>query len=270
MVRGVHRSWDYRAGRVDRGAHGQLQHVERQHERKRYLYGFVLPTNPDPTVEDLRAPNNNTIKILAVDVVNQPEQVNLGDATDDAIPADDAVGISVDSRTEVAGGADTYSAKRWATSSPGTGRPLTSARPPSTSTTRLRRADIRRSRFPRAATRASRSWPCRGLRTDVGHVLRRLHKRYHRLLHTRNQLVDGGLQRGGSTAAWESVAASMALLQLAKWEPIHRDIPLWLRPADKPRVTVMDLRTPNNTRFASWRSTWSTNLPGEPGSRRQQ
>ena len=75
-----------------------------------YLYGYVLQTNPDKTVEDLRTPNNAGIQILAVDVVDQPEQVNLGDATNDASPADDAVGISVDSRTDVEGGVSTYSA----------------------------------------------------------------------------------------------------------------------------------------------------------------
>jgi hypothetical protein len=75
-----------------------------------YLYGYVLPTNPALTVASLSVPNNAVMHILAVDVVNQPEQVNLGDATDDASPAFNTVGISVNARTQVTGGASTYSA----------------------------------------------------------------------------------------------------------------------------------------------------------------
>jgi hypothetical protein len=74
------------------------------------VYGYVLQTDPSKKVIDLRATNNNTIKILAIDVVNQPVQVNLGDATDNASPAFNAVGISVDNRTQVSGSVSTYSA----------------------------------------------------------------------------------------------------------------------------------------------------------------
>ena len=75
-----------------------------------YLYGYVLPTNPTKTVMSLSVPNNGVMHILAVDVVNQPEQVNLGDATNNASPAFNTVGISVNARTQVTGGASTYSA----------------------------------------------------------------------------------------------------------------------------------------------------------------
>ena len=75
-----------------------------------YLYGYALPTNPTKTVTELAVPNNSVMHILAVDVVNQPEQVNLGDATNDSNPAFNTIGVSVDARTQVAGGASTYSA----------------------------------------------------------------------------------------------------------------------------------------------------------------
>ena len=61
-----------------------------------YLYGYVLPTNPNKTVKDLCTPNNTNIKILAIDVVtngtviaqaNQPPQVNLGNGSN-AYPPD--------------------------------------------------------------------------------------------------------------------------------------------------------------------------------------
>ena len=81
-----------------------------------YLYGYVFPLNPAKTVAYIKLPSDTSIKVLAMDEVDQPgpvdrpEQVNLGDATDDASPAFNAVGITVNSRTDVAGGVTTYSA----------------------------------------------------------------------------------------------------------------------------------------------------------------
>ena len=63
----------------------------------------MLPTNPSKLVADLRVPNNTTIKILAIDVVDQPPQVNLGDATNSASPAFNTIGISMQPETNVPG-----------------------------------------------------------------------------------------------------------------------------------------------------------------------
>ena len=71
-----------------------------------YLYGYVFPLNPAKTVAYIKLPSDTSIKVLAVDEVdqpgpvNRPEQVNLGDATYYARPAFNAVGITVNSRTQ--------------------------------------------------------------------------------------------------------------------------------------------------------------------------
>ncbi len=71
-----------------------------------HLYGYVLPTNPNKIVEDVREPNNAGVRILAIDVVDQSEEVNLGDAVSSASPAFNTVGITMNSETQVSGGID--------------------------------------------------------------------------------------------------------------------------------------------------------------------
>ena len=46
------------------------------------LYGYVFPVNPDKTVAYIQLPDDPSVIIVAIDEVYQPEQVNLGDATD--------------------------------------------------------------------------------------------------------------------------------------------------------------------------------------------
>ncbi len=81
------------------------------------LYGYVLPVNPAKVVKDLRTANNSNIVVVAVDVVNQPAQVNLGNATNSANPAFNWLGITMQPNTTLAFpnvgivfGGDTYSA----------------------------------------------------------------------------------------------------------------------------------------------------------------
>jgi hypothetical protein len=74
------------------------------------LYGYVFPVNPTETVSYLLLPDDPSVVILAIDEVYQPEQVNLGDATNSAAPAFNTIGISTNARTAVTGGASTYSA----------------------------------------------------------------------------------------------------------------------------------------------------------------
>ena len=42
-----------------------------------YLYGYIIPINPAKSLTGLTLPNNSNIKIVAIDLVNQPPQVNL-------------------------------------------------------------------------------------------------------------------------------------------------------------------------------------------------
>ena len=59
-----------------------------------YLYGYVLPTNPALTVMEVAATNNNNIHILAIDVVDQPPPVNLGNAANNASTPDNTTAIT--------------------------------------------------------------------------------------------------------------------------------------------------------------------------------
>ncbi len=100
------------------------------------LYGYVFPLNPAKTVDYVQIPNDNAIKIVAIDEVYAPEQVNLGDATDSQSPAFNVDGISLSPLTGVTGGGidgngNSYSASAWATPSPGTLRFSTSGPPAS-------------------------------------------------------------------------------------------------------------------------------------------
>ena len=42
-----------------------------------YLYGYIIPINPAKLLTGLTLPDNPNIKIVAIDLVNQPPQVNL-------------------------------------------------------------------------------------------------------------------------------------------------------------------------------------------------
>jgi hypothetical protein len=89
-----------------------------------YLYGYVLPTNPSLVVQDLRAPNNNLVKIIAIDTVSQEPQVNLGNISDSSTPYVNVIATTVNSSTGVSGGGldgsnDTYSANALASSAAG-------------------------------------------------------------------------------------------------------------------------------------------------------
>ena len=44
---------------------------------KTYLYGYIIPVNPGGTLESLTLPNNSNIKILSLDLIMQPPQVDL-------------------------------------------------------------------------------------------------------------------------------------------------------------------------------------------------
>jgi hypothetical protein len=79
-----------------------------------YLYGYVLPVNPNLTVQDLRAPNNNNIRILAIDVVNQPVQANLGNIANSVTPPDNVEAVTPNAAYSgngvgIDGSGDTYS-----------------------------------------------------------------------------------------------------------------------------------------------------------------
>ena len=51
--------------------------AEAQTSTNAYLYGYVIPINPAESLTGLVLPNNPNIKIVAIDLVNQPPQVNL-------------------------------------------------------------------------------------------------------------------------------------------------------------------------------------------------
>ena len=74
------------------------------------LYGYVFPVNPDKTVAYIQLPDDPSVIILAIDEVYRPEQVNLGDATDSASPAFDAIAISTNLDPVVTGDYSTLSA----------------------------------------------------------------------------------------------------------------------------------------------------------------
>ena len=80
-----------------------------------YLYGYVLPTNPALTVVDLRTPNNNGIRILAIDVVDQPAAVDLETIAATGNPPDNITAITtnydaVQGNSGIDGDGDVYSA----------------------------------------------------------------------------------------------------------------------------------------------------------------
>ena len=47
-----------------------------------YLYGYVFAVNPAKMVASIEFPSNSKVKVLAIDEVNQPPQVNLGNDAD--------------------------------------------------------------------------------------------------------------------------------------------------------------------------------------------
>ena len=53
-----------------------------------YLYGYVFPLNPAKQVQYLQILNDTNIKIVAMNEVSQPEQVNLAAGTSQASIAD--------------------------------------------------------------------------------------------------------------------------------------------------------------------------------------
>ena len=59
------------------------------------LYGYTFQLNPAKTVDYLQITTDSAIKVLAIDEVDQPEQVNLGDAINSASPAFNTIGISM-------------------------------------------------------------------------------------------------------------------------------------------------------------------------------
>ena len=60
-----------------------------------YLYGYIFPLSPGKTVAYIKLPTDTSIKILAMNEVNSPEQVNLAaGSTATSIPvADNQIGI---------------------------------------------------------------------------------------------------------------------------------------------------------------------------------
>ncbi len=82
-------SFDYWTGSADASATG-----------RNYVYGYVIPVNPTRTLEYLVLPNSANMKILAIDAVDQPPQVDLS-------PYYDAIGITTPGST-VEGNADNY------------------------------------------------------------------------------------------------------------------------------------------------------------------
>ncbi len=51
-----------------------------------YLYGYVLPVSPGQLVSSITLPNNVHIVVIAIDEVDQPAQVNLGDIANSVNP----------------------------------------------------------------------------------------------------------------------------------------------------------------------------------------
>ncbi len=85
-----------------------------------YLYGYVFPVNPAKEVASIAFPNNADIKILAIDEINEPAQVNLGDVANSATPPFNVSAITFNTHTGVSGGGfdgsgDTYSANALVT-----------------------------------------------------------------------------------------------------------------------------------------------------------
>ena len=50
-----------------------------------YVYGYTIPVNPNKTATWLSLGNNNAVMILAIDLISQPPQVNLGHANSSGV-----------------------------------------------------------------------------------------------------------------------------------------------------------------------------------------
>ena len=88
--------------------------LDRQPGRPDLPVRLHLADQPDPDGEGPAAPNNNSIHILAIDVVSLAPQVNLGTAIDNASPPDNVVAVTTNSEASEAGAGidgsgDTYS-----------------------------------------------------------------------------------------------------------------------------------------------------------------
>ncbi len=66
-----------------------------------YLYGYSFPVDPTKTVSYMEIANNNNVKILAVDEVYQPSQVNLNASVNGSATAFNQTGITTDDNTTV-------------------------------------------------------------------------------------------------------------------------------------------------------------------------
>jgi hypothetical protein len=79
-----------------------------------YLYGYTIPVNPNKTVTRLQFGNNNAVDILAIDLIQHPEQVNLGYGNSGgvALPYNEIGITSTNSRNQggIDSAGDTYSA----------------------------------------------------------------------------------------------------------------------------------------------------------------
>ena len=206
-----------------------------------------MQTNPEKTVEDLRTPNNAGIQIFAVDVVDQPEQVNLGDATDDASPADDAVGISVDSRTDVAGGVSTYSANALGNTVTWNGQTFDLG--PATVSVD---DEVMGSGYPPIQLPQGNYTSIQILAMEGGNVPTSGTFYVDYSNGTSDSFTLGvsswtaGYDGAATTAAWESVAASMAYYNASSGrESVETYLYGYVLPTN-PALTVVDLRTPNN------------------------
>ena len=211
-----------------------------------YVYGFDLPVNPTKTVMDLRTPNNGVIEILAVDVVDQPEQVNLGDATNSASPAFNAIGISVNLRTQVAGGGNTYSANllgntvSWNNQTFNIGPATVNVDD-----------EVEASGWPPIALPEGQYTSIQLLASSVGGPQTQVF-----YVDYTNGTTDfftlavsdwtAGYDGGGTTAAWESIAASMGSYNTASGSQGTETYLYGYVLPTKPGLTVMDLRAPND------------------------
>ena len=79
-----------------------------------YLYGYVIPVNSSQAITSIVFPTNSKVKVLAIDLVDQPPQVNLGNGAGYSSPANISAltfnsGASWDG-TGLDGSGDTYSA----------------------------------------------------------------------------------------------------------------------------------------------------------------